>query len=451
MLLPFLLSVIILYYAPLDPAQGAMPWPATVVGVVVLALANAAFAWAASGLAIRLARLGRTRGRLTAGRIRSLLNGATVGFVLADVFLLKWPGFVARLFPDPTWAIVIDDFVLLLPALVMVLTVMAFWYRYAAYQGSVSLPLRRYLWLRFRVEMGILVVPWLLLVLVTDIVDAAFYDTRYMDLAGGIASAAVLVALVVFSPLLIRVIWESSPLPDGPLRRRLEAFCRQSGFRCRDILLWHTHNHLSNAGVVGPTPLVRYVMLTDALVGNCTEEETEAIFAHEVGHIKHHHLAFYMVLAVAFVCFYINLIDVMGIAGWLEPLRQSVVTLEMTTAQGTVMLVFAGVYWVLIFGYISRRMELQADLFALHALEDPTSMMSALRKLGIMSGASRKMTFWRHFGIEKRLRFLQRVLDDPSYGTRFQTMIAVLKGVMVALFVTSVARLVLWRPELLGL
>jgi STE24 endopeptidase len=400
---------------------------------------------------MRLSRSTRISGLMAVGRIRALLGGAVVGFVLADVFVLGWPSMVEGLFAGKSWAILIDDVVLMLPAVVMALTVMAFWHRCAARGGSVSLGLGRYLWLRFGVEMGVILVPWLLFVLVTDVTAAFFLGSPHADMAETIVSLLVLLVMVVLSPLLIRVIWHSSPLPDGPLRRRLEALCRRHGFRCRDILVWHTHNHLCNAGVVGPTPLLRYVMLTDSLVRNCTEEEVASVFAHEMGHVHHHHLGFYLLFALGFLCFYVNLVDLLGAAGLVQPLGSNLISFDMTTGQTVVMLAFGAIYWGILFGLISRRMEQQADLYALGAAEEPEAFLNALHTLGRLSGAPRQMSFWRHFGTDRRLDFLHRALDEPSVARTFQVKATAIKMVLVALMVTGVVRVLLVRPELLGL
>ena len=51
--------------------------------------------------------------------------------------------------------------------------------------------------------------------------------------------------------------------------------------------------------LTGPLPFLRYVVLTDRLVQEMTPEEVEAVFGHEVGHIKHHHLLFYFGFLIA--------------------------------------------------------------------------------------------------------------------------------------------------------
>jgi len=452
MLFPFLLCILILYVPP-SVGAAAPPWPLVAGGVTTLALLNAAAGWIGSSLAIRLCHNPGPRTARMANGVFAFLKGCLVGFVLADVLALGWPALVDELLADRGWFVLARDVVLLLPALVMALTVMGFQYRFERRQRRVSLPLVPYMWLRFRVELGIILVPWLALVVVSAVVALLFEGSELAPLADGLASGAVVIALVVFSPLLLRAVWATSPLPQSPLRERLEAFCRSQGFRCQEILVWHTHRHLANAGVVGPTPFLRYVMLTDALLQNCTEEEVEAVFAHEVGHVRHRHLLFYLLFGAGFICFYVNLVDLLAAAGMVDPLGD-LLALNVTAGQTVTMLVFAAVYWGLIFGFISRRMEQEADLFALSSTGEPTAFMTALEKLVAMSpgGADRRsISSWRHFSIARRVGLLEAVVADPSEGVRFRRKIAAMRAVLVLALVMGAARLLIVRPELFGL
>jgi len=454
MLLPFLLCVLILY-APLPDSAGAVdPW-VTLGGVAGLAALTVLAGWLCSTLAVYLLRRrdpmaapGSALRDVMASRLLSLLSGLVIGFTAADVFVFGWPMLVYRLLGVYRWMVLLDDLLLLLPALLMMLAVIMWRYRVESLGRPVSPGMLRYLWLRVRVELGVILVPWLLLVSLTDLAKAVFHG--FSPLAGAVVSGAAVVLLLSVSPLLLRAIWGTSRLPDGALRQRLEAFSVGHGFRCNDILLWHTHNHIANAGVIGPLPFLRYVLLTDVLVSRCTEEEVEAVFAHEVGHIRRHHLAFYFLFAVAFFCFYVNLVDLVALSGRVGPLTD-VLGLQMTPPQAVVMLLFAVAYWALVFGFVSRRMEQQADMFSLRSIERPEALLSALDKLGALGHAPRRASFWRHFSIDRRIAFLRRIMSDPAKARGFDLRIAALKGGIIALSAAGFLRLLLYRPGLFGL
>ncbi|MFO8008841.1 MAG: M48 family metallopeptidase [Candidatus Brocadiia bacterium] len=448
MLLPFLLCVLIVY-VPM-PTSAAPPtlW-AGMGGVLSIALLHVALCWMGSLVAIFLLNRDGPAAEMGASRVFTFLKGLMVGLTAAAVFGLGWPVVVERLLGARRWLVLADDLLLMLPALAMAVTIMGFQARVERRQGRVSIGIGRYLWLRFRIELGVVLMPWVVLVLLTDLAESVFWHSPHGELAGTAATGLILVGLVVASPALLRAVWRTTPLPDGALRERLEAFCRQHGFRCRDILLWHTHHHLANAGVIGPTPLLRYVLLSDALVARCSAEEVEAVFAHEIGHIRHHHLAFYLVFALGFLCFYAAVVEALAAAGLMQPLGH-LLAFDMTLPQAVAMLAFAAFYWVVGFGFVSRRMEQEADLFSVAESADPEAFLRALDKLGALSHAPRRLSFWRHFSIQRRIEFLRRAAEDPSARRRFARSILALKLGYLAAFAACLTWLILARPGLFG-
>ncbi len=449
-MLPVLLISLLLLYVPPVPETPSFALYWIPVGVLCLAGVNALACWAGSRTAVHLSNSGTARGALRAVRVFKLLNLGILGFVVLDVYALRWPLLVEEAFGRPPHVPLAAELLLLSPVLLMIGTVMAFQYWFNRTQRPMSLRLGQYLLLRFRTELAILLVPWLLLVLVWDVAGALWRGSAHFGLVEGLLPIVLVGAIVAFAPLLLRLLWNTSPLPPGPVRERLEAFGRAQGFRCRDILLWHTHNYLPNAAVVGMIPLLRYVLLTDALLANCTEEEIEGVFAHEVGHIKHHHLGFYMLFVLAFVCFYANAVDILAGLGYVAPLG-NVMLAELTHGHAIVMLVFAALYWIFGFGYLSRRFEQQADLFSMSSSSNPAAFVVALHKLAVLSGAPSAMRSWRHFSISRRTEFLADVLENPDLGRRAERRVRLVQLIIIALFLAAALRLVLVAPGMVGL
>lgn len=449
MLLPLLLCILILYL-PVGATGAVLPLPVTVLGVAVLAAANVLLGLAGTRLTLRMQAADARAGDLAAARVFALLKGCLVGFVLADVLVFDWPAVPGMLGEIHPALVLVDDLLLLLPALVMILSLMACRYGVEARRRPPGLSPGRYLRLRFRIELAVVLAPWLLLVLAGDVAFLLFGGSPSEGAAVGLATGGMVVLILVFSPALIRFVWRTSPLEPGPLRRRLNEFCRAHGFRHNGVLLWHTHNHLANAGVVGPTPLMRHVVLSDALVGNCTPAEIEAVFAREVGHVRRRHMAFYVLVVLGFACFYANLLDLLAPTGWVGPPRD-ILALAADTRQGLVMVAFAALYWGVGFGVLSRRMEQEADLFALRTTADPSAFRSALARLAAINHISPHTPSWRHFSIARRIDFLRRAEADPGAARAFQKRLLALKAAFVLLLTAGTARLLLVRPELLGL
>ena len=106
-----------------------------------------------------------------------------------------------------------------------------------------------------------------------------------------------------------------------------------------------------------------------------------AVYAHEIGHAKRHHVAVFLAWALTFF--------MAGdlAAGWIAPGPGD-------QWLGTGILVGSLIVWALCFGWFSRRCELEADLFSLELLGDPEAMISALERVG---GKLRDVAGWRHF------------------------------------------------------
>lgn len=248
------------------------------------------------------------------GRIELLLRILVVITYGCQLFLGGWGKLVGV-----EWQlqrlVLVDELVLLLPFIVAML--MKWWCLYPINrfvreyvvagqlaEGISARPVwsrRQYISFQFRHGLMIVLGPLLLILAFKDIVDQIV--TRWISDCGKCVSETVSIAaqtvtgigamvIFVLSPFLLRRIWLTRPLPEGPLRRRLEEFCRQINFGCRNILLWDTYSVLANAAVMGLLRPIRYVLISDNLIENMSDEQIEAVFAHEAGHVKHHHILF---------------------------------------------------------------------------------------------------------------------------------------------------------------
>lgn len=180
-------------------------------------------------------------------------------------------------------------------------------------------------------------------------------------------------------PLVLRWTWKGKPLKDEKLRHRLQQLADKAGIDCRNIVLLKTKSSkLGNAWVAGILAKWRSVFLTDYLLEHLTPDEIEAVFAHELGHLKHRHL----LKQVAWI--------VLGFGGQLLLVRLSLFMFDFIAALP------AWLYWSLFvpvnFGVILllvqfglmrfwRRMEFEADAYAVELTQQPTIFLQALRKL----------------------------------------------------------------------
>jgi Zn-dependent protease with chaperone function len=214
------------------------------------------------------------------------------------------------------------------------------------------------------------VAPVLAIVLLRDVLALAIkpFVARGSGVSGTLDFVSMLLStglVFLLAPEMLRRVLHTQPLPDSPLRRRLEQLCRRVGMRYRDILLWHTQNNMGNAAVMGILPPVRYILLSDLLLERMDDEQIEAVFAHEVGHVVHRHMAWYVVVILTFT---LGLVALEQVANHLDPVK--VALNEVPEDLMKVLSVVAPMAGFLVFfGFVSRRFERQADVYAARTME----------------------------------------------------------------------------------
>src|SRR5438128_5523658 len=221
--------------------------------------------------------------------------------------------------------------------------------------------LGRMLIVSLRQQLLPMVLPILLITLFRDLVGLTHFTPSWNDLM--MIPAALVVYLL--SPFLLIWLFNARPLEPSPLRQRLEAICQRCGLRYRNIMLWQTDFSMANAAVIGLLPGWRYVLLSDRLLETMTDREIEAVFAHELGHIVHNHMAWLVVF------FAILVLAVLGpgqlVERWLDHRLPAWVLRNYVLGVSWAGISVAAT--LLLLGYVSRRFERQADVFAARMME----------------------------------------------------------------------------------
>jgi STE24 endopeptidase len=287
----------------------------------------------------------------------------------------------------------------------------------------------RYLISNFRLQILFVILPLLMVIAVRDVIVLGVHLWNPgMAITDDIDSMASLVALAlvyVLAPELLRRVLDTVPLPAGALRTRLVNLCNRTGMHAREILLWKTSSLVGNAAVMGLFPRVRYVLMTDLLLETMTDEQIEAVFAHEIGHIKHRHMLWYVALIACFAMLS------MGPGVWID----SFLTHHLGSAPWVEVIQIVGglgLFW-LGFGFVSRRFERQADVFAARTVQSAEDMTpnahvgpfgaalfaSALHRVATINNIPVKRYEWIHGSIDGRMRFVQWLADSPHRTTVF--------------------------------
>lgn len=308
-----------------------------------------------------------------------------------------------------------------------------------------------YVGFHFRQNLALVFLPILLLLTEKELRLRFPALNQQWQVQASFVGVGIAVAVFMTMPWILRIVLGLQSLPEGPLRDRLLGAARRLRFRCSDILLWNTRGGIANAMVIGVFPFLRYVLLSDRLLEDLTPDEVEAVFGHEVGHVKHHHMLYYLVFLLASIAVlgslvlpYQNELNEMLNLGE----RHDLAVLPVVGALGA--------YIFLVFGFLSRRCERQADIYGCravscqhagcdghldgHPLPDggaylcPTGIQTfiqALEKVALLNGMSRDkpgfLQSWQHSTIARRVGFLQTLLTDPRAEVRFQRRVFLVK------------------------
>ncbi len=186
----------------------------------------------------------------------------------------------------------------------------------------------------------------------------------YWPHASDVGTPVAILVVLALVPWLITRVWSTVPL-KGPLRHRLDRLAGHYRLRFRNILIWKTHNHVTNAAILGWVPFSRYFLMTDALLETLTDQQIEAVFAHEVGHGVHKHILWYLVAIVGAwaLCFGLGSLGQFYLpAAMTEHLTAWTGHSEATGALCVMALMT--VFFAFGFSFFSHRFEHQADWFA---------------------------------------------------------------------------------------
>ncbi len=195
---------------------------------------------------------------------------------------------------------------------------------------------------------------------------------------------------MVLYPMLIMPLFNKlSPLEEGPLRDRLMALSDRAGFKAQTIQVidGSKRSGHSNAYFTGFGKF-RRIVLYDTLIEQLSEEELEAVLAHEIGHYKKGHIPKMIALSALMMLAAFWIIDVLlHSSAFFEGFGFSPLEVGSIGNLGIAMLLFSFLgglvtFWISpLFHGMSRKHEYEADAFARDAVGDWKPLSGALRRL----------------------------------------------------------------------
>lgn len=253
--------------------------------------------------------------------------------------------------------------------------------------GLLHQPFRGWLWDQLKASAlgGLIGLPLVLLVY------ALLRATPWWWVWSALALLAVSVFLTLIAPVwLAPLFFRLTPLGEGSLRRRLIGLGERLGVPV--IGVWvadqSTKSRIANAAVTG-LGRTRRIILFDTLATGFTDDEVEAVLAHELAHHLHgdvwRGLAVQSAITVGILWIADRLLGAgsaaLGLAGAADPAGLPLFGLIVVGASLVALPLGNG--W-------SRRVERQADDFALHATRAPEPFIGAMERLADLNLAERR-------------------------------------------------------------
>ncbi len=256
-----------------------------------------------------------------------------------------------------------------------------------------------------------------------------------------------LATFVFVLPPIIRLGWRCTPLPPGRHRLLIQKFLARDGVRFQEILLWPLKGGKAcTAAVLGIVPRFRYLLVTPCLLDHLTDEEIEAVLAHEVAHIRYRHLLWLAAFIGAYGLLLYRIAD--PVWAWAISHRITITVLAWVAEHPDLLspvvallpsAILMLAYFRFAMGYFMRNFEREADLHVLDIQKTPVHLANSLEKIGILAGGIREQKNWHHYGIGERVAFLLSADRVPGAKKRFERSLRLKKAAFLAVMLAAAA------------
>lgn len=255
-------------------------------------------------------------------------------------------------------------------------------------------------------------------------------------------TAGSMFAVWLIFPLVLGYFLPTRPLDDPVLRDWARRTSRVLRLGCREVACWETHHRVANAMVLGGLPPWRRILISDVLCQRLSRAELGAVFLHEAGHLRRHHLAWRMLtlaLVAQVLLLGIRQARLMGQEPAFESLEHVVVGM------------LAFFVWLLaallLLGYVSRALEFDADAFVLDqvdSLAHPSDwrpladdLISSLNKTAVLTHMPTDRVAWLHPSIDQRISRIRHLQTSVVFRRVAQRRLRLLKALLLSGFLLA--------------
>ena len=267
------------------------------------------------------------------------------------------------------------------------------------------------------------------LLMATIVVELLYLLIRHVPqnwwLVAWVVFLGLFVLLAQLAPVvLFPIFYKFEPLENDELKRRLVLLSERAGTRVRGVYKWHLSekSKKANAALTG-LGATRRIILADTLLNNYSDDEIEAVLAHELGHHVHKHILKSILVQAGITLF--------GFWFANEVLRYAVDRFNMFQTLSDfanlplLVLVSAVLSFLLMpaLNAYSRFNERQADRYCFESIAQVGPFVSAMDKLAEQNLAERAPSRWvewffhSHPAISKRLAAAQAWAKTHAAGS----------------------------------
>jgi len=275
--------------------------------------------------------------------------------------------------------------------------------------------LRSWLWDEFK--------GWLIgLVLATILVEVLYSTIRLWPEHWWLIAWAIFMALFIFfaqlAPVvLLPLLYKFEPLEREELKERLVRLSERAGTRVRGVYEWKLSekSKKANAALTG-LGATRRIILADTLLNNYSDNEIEAVLAHELGHHVHKHIPKSIVvqMAITFVGFWAaNLVlryavDQQHLFETLSDFANLPLLVLVSTVLSFIVMPALNAY--------SRFNERQADRYCFQTISSVAPFISSMNKLAEQNLAERAPSKWVEWFFHSHPAITKRVAAAESWA-----------------------------------
>jgi STE24 endopeptidase len=228
----------------------------------------------------------------------------------------------------------------------------------------------------------------------------------------------LMILLAQIAPVvLFPIFYKFEPLENEELKRRLIVLSERAGTRVRGVYKWHLaeKSKKANAALTG-LGATRRIILADTLLDNYSDDEIEAVLAHELGHHVHRHILKSIFVQAGITLFGFWLAD--GVLRFAVERRNMFETMSDFANLPLLILVSTVLSFLLMpaLNAYSRFNERQADRYCFQSVATVEPFISSMNKLAEQNLSEKTPSRWVEWLLHSHPAITKRVSAAESWA-----------------------------------